>query len=266
MSWLHWMLKEAGLQIAVVLIGGFFVFSWWVLGHLDHDVAKEFSEDRISVIVKPESEFEFRRFLDSRPEVTRYEFQSGEANKLTLASLYPELSSVLKPLEADYFPISALIQVKDSAGFLTALQSEVQFFQSYLVHTPPKEIQHFVSGSAIVFLVLWMLILGLYLFFQVEHLAHRDEREWSLLKMLGSSAQKIFWPACYQQVIKLFVTSVLAVLLAYWGALQFETVFQWGWNPMAVSIWSQFFVLSMLLTLALFSSFFLWRYRRVKLG
>jgi hypothetical protein len=266
MSWVHWIVKGAGLQVAVVLIGGFFLFSWWVLGNLDHEVAKEFSEDRISVIANPETEFDFRRFLESRPEVSRYEFQTAEANKMTLAGLYPELSSVLKPLGAEFFPVSALIQVKDASTFLQALQAEVQFYQSYLVHSPPREIQQFVTGSAIVFLLLWILILGLYLFFQVEHLAHRGEREWSLLKMLGAPSVRIFWPACFQQMARMFVTTAFAILLAYWGARQFEQVFQWGWRPEATAIWFQFFMLSLLMTGALFSSFFLWRYRQVKLG
>lgn len=266
MKILKWAMKEAGLQLAFVVIGAFLLLSCWILQNLDQDILAEFTENRVSVVVDTENLDDFRAFLESQPEVIRYQIQAPEDNKSAIANIYPELRNVLEPLEASYFPASATVNLRDVQSFLEALKNEIPFLRSYVVHQPPEKLRTFLQVTVAMFFLLWIFTLGLVLFFQLEYLAHRDEQKWSLMKMLGAKPSSIFWPICGQQVLRVLVSSAAAVGISLWAARQFEGVFQWGWPTVAVLNWIVFILLSLGIAVGVFLSLFMLRFRKVPLG
>lgn len=266
MKILRGLLKETGLQLAFIVSGVFLLISFWSLQNLDRDLLSEFKEDRISIVLEADQVAEFKKILESNAEVLRYEVHEAKENKLALANLYPELESVLKPLDAEYFPISATVSVKDAQKFLASIKAELSNFGSYLIHEPPQKLKTFLQLSVGLFFGLWLFTLGLILFFQLEYLAHRDEQKWSLMKMLGASRSRVFWPICGLQLARILASCLIAIGVSFWIAREVESIFNWGWNAFTPWVWASFTGISIFIAIGLFMTLFSIRFQKVKLG
>lgn len=266
MSWIQLILKEVGLQLAFIVIGALLLLSCWISQNLNRDVLAEFSQNRLSLVADSLQEDELRTYLEQNEEVIEFEVQNSSSNKDKLSNIYPELKNVLEPLEEKYFPISATVTVKAVEPFLSLVKNELPSLQAFVIHEAPAQLQAFLGLSFSIFFVLWIFTLGLFLFFQVENLAHRDSEKWSLMKMLGSKPSLIFWPMCWQQLLRVLASSGVAIFGSYWAAREFESLFQWGWEPVAIVNWVIFLGISLTLALGVFIGLFVLRFRKVPLG
>lgn len=266
MNSLKFLVKEFGTLTAFVMIGSLLLLSFWVSQNVSQNLFQEFKHDKISLIIEEGSQNDFREFAEGNQQILSYTIHSGEENKALLQELYPELKTVIRSLEADFFPLSATLNVVNADEALAYLNELGIEAKEQLVHRSPVELQNFFWATSGIFLFLWVLTTGLVLHFQVERLAFQETRRWSLMKMLGARARDIFWPICFVQIGRLAVASVVAVFLARLGASQFERIFQWGWSDLNWTYWVAFLVLSTTVSsLTLFSLFSL-RYRKVQLG
>gem|GEM_PF-3896253 len=266
MEFLKQLIREASLLLAFVVLGTLLLLSFWISKNVNQSLLREFKNDRVSVIVNEASLQTFRQFLNSDKNVVRYQIHDRQDNKQKLGELYPELKSVLAPLEDDYFPISATVSVKNGPAFIQKLQDKLKFQGAQLIHRPSTALKSFLEMATLVFSFLWIFALFIFLYFQLERLAFRESQTWSLVKMLGAKPFKIFWPLCAGQLTRIGFASIFACVLSLALAREFNGIFSWKWDTPGLGIWFSFVTISLFSAGIVFILMFVSRFRRVSLG
>lgn len=262
---LRFLLKEATVLTAFIILGALLLLSLWLSNGVNDSLIKEFRDPKISVII-PESDVEtFKAAVESDSNVVRYDLFQSVENKARLSELYPELRNVISPLELRFFPVSALVTVKDAEAFLKVLNS-MGLGKKQIVHEPPQQLGTFLRILTMVLLGLWMLTLSLVLYFNVERQTVKEEARWSLMKMLGAQPFRIFLPLWLGQSIRITISACCAIALAWIASQQMTRVFAWNWTSLPASVWVGFFVVSLLLTWTVSFLLFNQRFRRISLG
>ncbi len=252
--------------MAFVILGGLLLICLWITMNIHQSVMREFQSAQISVILKDGSDRKFKELVEQNSNVIRYDLYSAYRNKERLSSLYPDLKNVIAPLEEKFFPMSAVVSVRDADAFLKSLQQNSQIFESQILHQPPTQIRRFASVLTAVFGCLWLLTLSLVLYFNLERITIREEPRWSLMKMLGAKPHLLFKPLWTGQMIRICMASVFAILLAVIVSYQIEHFFLWTWTRMPFSVWAGFLVVSIGVTTIISFGLFYSRYRQVAIG
>ncbi|MDB5039233.1 MAG: hypothetical protein JWQ35_2761 [Bacteriovoracaceae bacterium] len=263
---LRFILKEAGMLVAFVVLGGLLLLCIWLTHHMNESVLREFKDTQISVILKSEAENSFREWVEKAPDVIRFQILNPYENKGRLGEYYPELKNLISPLEQKFFPASALVTVAKPDAFLKALSQVNGIVETQVLHQPPTQLRQFLEFLTGIFSCLWLLTLTLVLYFHLERLAIVENQKWSLLKMLGSKTGSIFLPLWYGQVVRVGIASLFAILFAVIATRQIQNFFTWDWVKLPTSIWIGFFLASIGLTSAISFSLFYYRYKQVPLG
>lgn len=266
MKTLKLIFREAGMLVAFVVLGSLLLLSYWITSNVDRSILAEYGNTSVSVILKNDSVQEFKSMLEKDSNILRYKIMDASENRERLRDLYPELSSVLSPLDKSFFPVSATVSVNNGERFLSRIESNPGVVSSHILHKPPQQLSRFLNIATFVFTGLWVLTLVLVLYFQLERLSYVQLRRWSLLKMLGQKPLKIFWPICFGQLARVGVASVLALSLASLVAGEFLQVFSWQWAEISFLTWMTFIGVSLSLAVFVFMGLFLLRFRRVSLG
>lgn len=258
--------KEASLLTAFVVLGALLLVSYWITENIDRSIFQEFQNSHVSVILEEEAQSDFQWFLNKQDEVVDYEMHSKQQNKEQLRKLYPELSEVLRDLDSNFFPVSATVSVKQADPFMEELDAQGGVIQSSFLHKPPKHLSQFFGVLTLVFSGLWILTLALVLYFQLERLTFREERKWSLMKMLGAKPLRVFFPIWWGQLLRILVASSLAIGLAVFVTQRFQSFFAWDWSSLSVFAWASFLFVSLFMATFVYFTLFMLRYRQVSLG
>lgn len=259
-------LREAGLMSAFVVLGGLLLLVVWTSKHLNESLLREFKDTQISVILKADSEGEFRDWLEKSSHVVRYQILNPLENKDRLGTAYPELKNLLQPLDRKFFPPSALVTVSNADLFLKSLKSLSNVVDTQVVHEPPIQLKRFIEIMVFIFSGLWLMTLALVLYFNLERLAIMEDQKWSLMKMLGARPFPLFMKLWYGQVARVGLACALAVLLAVAAIRQIQSFFIWDWVNLSASIWMSFVLCALLLTSAISFVMFQSKFRRIPLG
>jgi hypothetical protein len=262
----RFILKEASLMAAFIVLGGILLLCLWVTNHLNENILKEFKDTQISVILKNDSEASFKQWIEKAPDVIRFQIFGALENKDRLAKVYPELKNLVSPLDEKFFPPSALITVSKPQAFLRALGGMSDVVETQMLHEPPRQLRRFVEVLTVIFSALWLLTLALVLYFHLERLAVTESQKWSLMKVLGSKTFPVFRPLWAGQLIRVSVASLLAIFMAVFATRQIQNFFIWDWVLLPSSVWVSFFLTSITLTTLISFSLFYIRYRQVPLG
>lgn len=259
-------LKEASLLVAFVVLAGLLLLSLWISENFNQTLLRDFRNTQVTMILKDRNEGEFKSIVDKNPQVMNYKLYKSKENKDRLGKLYPELSNVINPLEEKFFPVSAVVTVKDADAFLQSIKSRSDLFETQIIHRPPYELQRFIRLLTILFSGLWLLTLTLVLYFNLERLAVREMPRWSLMKMLGERPMRLFAPLWVGQSVRVLIGSFCAMGLALLAISQIQSFFAWNWNVYPWFTWSAFFVVGLAVTVTVSYALFYSRYRRVALG
>lgn len=263
---LKFALKEVSILFAFIVLGGVLLLSLWISHGIQEGVLSEYKDAKVSVIISAEKAREFRDFVEKDKNVIRYEFFSADANKSRLGDLYPELRSVIAPLETRFFPPSAIVTVRDSMAFGQSLDQLSGIAEHRIVHQPPHRLTQFLKALPVVFGILWLLTLILILYFNVERAATENEARWSLMKMLGARSSRLFVPLWLSQSGRIALASCCAVILAYVSTRQVQVLFAWNWTALPTGVWVGFFMASLIITAVISFLIFRHRYQKVALG
>ena len=263
---LRFFLKEASLLVAFVVLGGLLLLCLWITNHLNQSILKEFKDTQISVILKPDAEEDFKAWVEKAPGVIRFRMFSALDNKDRLGAVYPELKSLVLPLDQKFFPSSVIVTVSNAAAFTKALSVQSGVVESQVLHQPPVQLRRFLNILTFVFSGLWLLTLTLVLYFNLERLTVVEDQKWSLMKLLGARTFPVFLPLWYGQTLRVTIASVFAILLAVLSIRQIQSFFVWDWISLPALVWIAFFFVSVGLTSAISFSLFYYRYRQVPLG
>lgn len=263
---LKFIIKEASVLIAFILLGGILLLSFWISHGVNEGILADYKDPRISVSILPDNAEKFRAFVERDKNVIRYEIFNAITNKARLGDLYPELKNVISPLEARFFPTTAVITVKDAGIFMAALDKLPGLADRKILHEPPKRLSQFLGILTFVFGGLWVLTLVLVLYFNIERLALQQEARWSLMKMLGAKPMSLFFPLWMGQSARVFLASSSAVILAYLASQQIKVLFAWNWSSLPLSAWLLFFFTSLAVTSLISFLLFQIRYRKILLG
>lgn len=266
MGFFQYILRELAVLTAFVVLGSLLLISIWVSQNVSDGILAEFRHDQVSVVLEPEQVDAFKAFVNQYPGTIRYKISSSDENREDLEAMYPELITALKPLSADFFPISATITVQDASRFLSELENGIQSLGSRIIHRPPEDLKIFLEAMTGTFIGLWILALVLLLYFQVERASIKESQRWSLFKMLGASPLKVFVPIYWAQLIRVLLASGAAVLVTYAVATRIQGLFDWNWPSPSFWLLSVFVFLSVVASSILLFSLFLSKYRRVPLG
>jgi hypothetical protein len=266
MSLVKVLLKELGLVSAFVVLGSLLLVSAWLSTSVQSSFFGEFKQDLVSVILEPKKIEAFESLMQSTPEALRYEIQSAEENRQQLSVLYPELSSILDVVDSQLFPVSATIVSENGQQLVSKLQGRSELIRAQLIHQPPTSLRNFLGLMTATFGFLWIFTLVLFLYFQLERLAFQQTQKWSLMKMLGAEANKVFFPILGAQLIRIFAASLLAIVFAYFMSTGILEIFSWEWSALSLGHASLFLAISLLVGVVLLYSLFLIRYRQVSLG
>jgi len=263
---LKFLIKESTILIAFVVLGGLMLLCIWLSRGVETGIFTEYRDPKVSLIISSSKVDEFRSFIEKDRNVIRYHLYTSLMNKERMADLYPELRSALGPLEARFFPTSAIVTIKELAPFLKAIEGNSDIIEKQVVHEPPVRVANFLKVLTFLFSALWLLTLMLVLYFNIERVAVHDQAKWSLMKMLGAKPLKIFGPLWLGQTLRIVVASGFAILLASIASQQIRQVFAWNWPSLPLSAWLGFFGVSLLMTWAISFAFFHQRFRRILLG
>lgn len=258
--------REVGLLLAFIILGALLLLTIWLSQNFQNQIAKEFKQDQISLILKAEHAELFERKLKSQSFVEKVTVFSASQNKQKTQGLYPELRSVLEPVESNLFPTSAIVSVNDLAAFETWISGESDLYESKIVHSPPLKLKVFMQVLSGIFLALWILTLGVVIYFNLERISTQEEAKWSLMKMLGARSDRIFLQLWYGQATRIGLACLFAGLVFFVLSVQIRQVFPWGWGGMGVLWWGGFMVLSLALTSVLSYYFFRSKYQGLSLG
>lgn len=265
MKLLKLVLREFGLILAFVTLGVLLLVSFWMTSNVEKSFLAEFRQDQVSVVIDGEKESEFTQLMQAQPEVLRFELQSPEDNRDLLASQYPELATVLEDLPLAQFPMTAHIVTEEGEALLRSLNQQPEIVQAQLVHRAPLALKSFLDVMTLVFGLLWAFTLVMFLYFQLDRLAFRDVQKWSLMKMLGAKATRIFWPVWFRQALRLTVAALLAVLVAHFVTGLILESFAWPWEGLSFALWAGFVALSVGLGSLFLYLLFVLKYRQVPL-
>ena len=263
---LRFLAKEVGLLFAFVVLGGVLLLCIWASSNVQTSILNDFENSQISVILKPGADELFKEAVDSNENVIGYTIHSEASNKKQLGQVYPELKNVIEPLDAKFFPTSAVIEVRDADKFMAQFAGQTYLYEKQILHKPPVELRQFMDVLTFVFSCLWLLTLTLVLYFNLERLTVREEAKWSLMKMLGSRPIKLFLPLWYGQASRMGIASACAIVIAILTVNQIKSYFAWQWSSITPSVWISFFMISIGMTLLISFSLFIVKYRRVQLG
>jgi hypothetical protein len=259
-------MKEIGLLTAFVVLGGLLLLCLWVSENFDRSLLSEFKSSQVTIILKDRQDDELKTFLDQNSQVVSYKIYKAKDNKDRLTKIYPELGNVVSQLEEKFFPISALVKVRDVDAFMTSLKPKANFLDTQIVHKPPYELQRFIKILTFVFTALWLITLALVLYFHLERLAVKEMPRWSLLKMLGERPYRLFMPLWIGQFSRVLISSILALTLALLAISQIKSFVAWNWSVYPYLSWGLFFLVSILITSVLSYSLFYAQFRRVSVG
>jgi len=262
----RFILKEASLLIAFIVLGGLLLLCFWVTHNVHENVLKEYKNSQISVVLKTGADEGFRELVEKNHNVIRYDYFSSAKNKERLGETYPELKNIIAPLEERFFPSSALVTVHDASKFLQLLDKSPELFQTQVLHQPPTKLSRFLNVMVVIFSMLWLLTLTLVLYFNLERITVREEPRWSLMKMLGAKPFMLFWPLWHGQALRITIASVCAMILAAAVSHQLRAFLVWDWTTLPLSVWIGFFFISLLVTSAISFTLFSVRYRRISIG
>ncbi len=263
---LKFLIKEAALLTAFVLMGGLLLLCYWSSFNLNQGLASEFKNPKVSVVLKGEDQSELRKFLDNNSEVISYDVFNSNDNKEKLAELYPEMRNVIEPLDLKFFPISAVIAVKDAGSFLKELGAIESIVAKQILHEPPHKLIQFLNGLTVVLLSLWLLTLGLVLYFNIERIMVEESARWSLMKMLGAKPLKLFMPLLGSQILRVGLAAVLSALSAYFISHQIQSVISWSWVSLPSSLWFGYFAVSLAIASLIAAVLFRHRFGKVSFG
>lgn len=259
-------MKEAGLLTAFVVLAGLLLLCLWVGDNFDRSLLTEFKTSQVTMIVKDKGEEELKSFLDQNPQMVSYKIYRAKENKERLTKLYPELGNVVGQLEEKFFPISALVKVKDAEAFMASTKLKGNLFEAQIVHRPPLELQRFIQILTIVFSALWLMTLALVLYFHLERISSKEMPRWSLLKMLGEKPYRMFMPLWLGQFSRILLASGIALGLALFSISQIKSFIVWNWSSYPYFTWSVFFLVSIAVTSAISYAMFFSQFRRVSVG
>jgi hypothetical protein len=266
MSLIRFFIREAAVLMAFIILGGLLLVSLWFSSNVSEGLLAEFKNDQVSVILDSNDQAAFRKFAENYDGSLRYEIFEASANKEKLRDLYPELSSVLQPLEDDFFPVSATVTVQDGEKFISQMNQEMLTLGASVLHQPPVGLRDFLNLSSVVFIGLWGLALLLLLYFQLERIAFKESQKWSLYKMLGANTSKVFLPLWVEQMARVLFSSGIAIIFSYFLTEQIESLFNWNWVTKPYLIWSLFLLSSIVASSLVLGLLFRMRYREVQLG
>jgi len=233
---------------------------------VNEGILADYRDPKVSVSIPGDNLEKFRTFVEQDKSVIRYEIHGAISNKTKLGELYPELRSVILPLEPRFFPTTAIVTVKDAPAFLASLDKVTGLADRQILHEPPKQLSQFLSVLTFVFGALWILTLALVLYFNIERLALQQEARWALMKMLGARPMSLFFPLWMGQSVRVLLASVSAVVLAYMASQQIRVLFAWNWSSLPLSVWFGFFLVSLVVTSFISYGLFYVRYRKILLG
>lgn len=260
-------LKEGSLLSAFIVLGGLLLLSVWMTSSVQKVIQEDFNQTQITLVSKNSEAVEpLRHFLENNETVVRFEVQTGEQNKERILKTYSELEDVLKPLRADFFPLSFLVTVVRKEEFMESLGLVMSSIDRYVAHEAPHGLAGFLNMVTFIFIGLWVLTLTLVLYFNLERLTAQEEPKWSLMKMLGEKPWKLFVPLWRGQMVRVIVASLFAILLAYFSSQKIVSFFAWKWTNWEISTWVGFFVVAVILTTLLSYTMFQMRYKKVLLG
>lgn len=260
------LMKEAGLLTAFIVLAGLLLLCLWVSDNFDRSLLSDFRTSQVTLVLKDRSDEELKSFLDQNSNITGYKIYRAKENRERLTKLYPELQNVVGQLDDKFFPISALVKVKDVDTFMASLKPKAQLFEAQLVHRPPVELQRFIRILTIIFSALWLITLALVLYFHLERLSIKELPRWSLMKMLGERPHRMFWPLWWGQFTRVLIASGLALALALVSISQVKSFIAWNWSSYPYFTWSIFFVVSVIVTSALSYTLFYAQFRKVSVG
>ena len=263
---LKFLIKEAALLTAFVLMGGLLLICYWCSFNLNRGVAAEFKNPKVSLVLKGDNQSEVRKFLDANSQVVSYEVFYSQDNKEKLSQLYPEMRNVIEPLDLKFFPVSALVVVKDAPLFLKSISPLKEVVSKQILHEPPRKLIQFLDGLTIVLLALWLLTLGLLLYFNIERIMIEQSARWSLMKMLGARPLRLFIPLWGSQILRVGLATILSSIAAYFVCSQIQSVLSWSWTSLPSSVWLGYFSFSLVLASLIALSLFRYRFGRVVFG
>jgi hypothetical protein len=263
---IRFLLKEASLLVAFVILAGLLLLCLWVSENFQRNVFKDFQNTQISLVLKDHGEAALREMVSNDSNVVQFKVFRSKDNKERLGQLYPELKNVINPLEEKFFPSSAIVSVKDGADFLKSLKSNSQIVETQIVHQPPTELATLIQILTFVFSALWLLTLALVLYFNLERITAKEVSRWSLLKMLGERPEKLFLPLWYGQSLRIGIASIFALFLATLTIFRIRTFFAWDWSAIPVWSWMGFFLASLAVTTVVSFGLFYQRFKKVSLG
>jgi len=259
-------IKEASILTAFVVLGGILLMSFWLSYGFDTGIMAEYKDSKVSLSFENAKMDELRGILEKDRNVVRYEVSSSEENKRKLGELYPELKSVMGPLENKLFPASALVTVREVGSFLKKIEGWGSLIDRHLVHEPPHQLANFLRLLTGAFLLLWVMTLGLVIYFNVDRIVSEQEGRWSLMKMLGAKPYTLFLPVLYGQGLRIFIASAFSILLAIFASGQVRQIFAWNWSSLPMSVWLGFFITALIMTGIISSLLCQLHFKRISLG
>jgi hypothetical protein len=263
---LKFIIKEASVLLAFVVLGGLLLLCFWVSDGLNRGILAEYRDSKVSVVVPADRVEPFRQFVERDKNVIRYDYFNSQANKSRWSELYPEMKNVIAPLEPGFFPSSAIVTVKDASLFLQGLDRQVGITEKHIVHQPPHQLMQFLNGLTLAFGILWILTLVLVLYFNIERITAQQEARWSLMKMLGERPFKLFIPLWLGQSARISVAIIFAMALAWFSSDQIRSLFAWNWTSLGMSVWVTFVVSALFMTWGISYVLFRQRFQRISLG
>ncbi len=263
---MKFLIKEATLLMAFVILGGMLLLCVWISNQMNESFLKEFKNSKISIVIAPGSESEFRVWTREQPDILETDIYYSHDNKARLGALYPELRNIIAPLESRFFPSSAVLTVKNPEKTMAALKEKPELSQAQMLHAPPDNLTRLMNVLTFIFSGLWLLTLSLLLYFNLEKLAIQEEAKWSLLKMLGAKSYRLFLPLWSGQILRISIASISAIFLTIVAARQIRGLFAWNWGGVSWITMGIFFTVAIAMTSAIAFTLFSLKYRRISLG
>ncbi|TVQ80862.1 MAG: hypothetical protein EA369_01355 [Bradymonadales bacterium] len=256
-------IREFGLASAFIALGALLLICLWFSLSVQSSFLNEFRQDQLSLILDPTEKESFEQLMREESGVLRYSLQTAEENRDRIRSLYPELDSVIDSISIENFPVSALVIVEDGRKMMSFFETRPELIQAQMIHQAPDSLKTLISVATTIFLFLWVFTLILFLYFQLEGVAHRQSAKWSLMKMLGAKSSRIFLPLWGLQMTRLLVSSVCACVLAWWATSYLLSFSNWTWAGLGLNLSLGFILASLVLGSLCLYSLFLVQFRRV---
>src|SRR5262249_27168708 len=133
-------------------------------------------------------------------------------------------------------------------------------------HRPPSSLQKILHTGVLVFSILWIFMLALVIYFQLERIAIREAHRWSLMKMLGAAPRQVFMNHFSTQMLRIVIGSLVSVFLCFVSIQALREAFHWSWEPLPKLWYGGFMSLALCAGFVMFFTFFSNRYRKTQLG